>query len=95
MIEQAKSNILGEALKAELKQLIREGLKEEMTASGNRRAGPDRLVDIEQAAKMLAVSADWLYHNRKTLPFVRKLGRKMLRFSVNGMQKWMEAKKFS
>lgn len=73
----------------EIRRIVREEL-----AAGNGRGAPDSLVDIEKAAKILDVTTDWLYHNRKTLPFVRKLGRKVLRFSVTGMQKWMEAKKF-
>ena len=51
----------------------------------------DRLVDIEEAAKMLCVSTDWIYHQRKCLPFAKKVGRKQLRFSIKGMQRWLES----
>jgi predicted DNA-binding transcriptional regulator AlpA len=53
------------------------------------RMGEDRLVDIDEAAKTLCISKEWLYHQHKKLPFTRKLGRGLLRFSVNAMQKWL------
>jgi predicted DNA-binding transcriptional regulator AlpA len=52
------------------------------------------VLDPEEAAKLLSVSEDWLYHNAKKLPFTRKLGPRLLRFSYHGMIKWMESKKF-
>ena len=55
----------------------------------------ERLLDPEKAAQLLDVSVDWLYHNAKGLPFTRKLGPKMLRFSYVGMVRWMESKKLS
>ncbi|MBI4529205.1 MAG: helix-turn-helix domain-containing protein [Deltaproteobacteria bacterium] len=73
---------------------IRQAVREELRAANNSHV-PDRLLEIEEAAKLLAVSVDWLYHNRKKLPFTRKIGPKMLRFSYAGMLRWMEAKKFS
>jgi predicted DNA-binding transcriptional regulator AlpA len=48
-----------------------------------------RLLDIYEAAKLLSVSPDWLYRKSKTLPFTRKLGPKMLRFSYDGIIKWL------
>jgi hypothetical protein len=74
--------------KAELRELIGELIDRKLHT-----ARTDRLVGIEEAITMLSVSEGWLYHNSKKLPFVRKVGG-ALRFSVNGMQRWMEAKKF-
>lgn len=48
----------------------------------------DRLVAIEEAAKILSLSVDYLYHNRKRLPFAVKIGRKLVKFSVNKMARW-------
>jgi len=73
---------------AELRLLIRAELDE---AIANR--SDDRLIDIEECAKMLCVSTDWIYHARKRLPFARKIGRKQLRFSVKEMRKWMDARR--
>jgi predicted DNA-binding transcriptional regulator AlpA len=53
----------------------------------------DRLLDAAEAAKVLSVSEDWLYRNAKKLPFTRKLGPKMLRFSYKGIVKWLESRK--
>jgi excisionase family DNA binding protein len=72
---------------SELKALLRSELSATET-----RLGPDRLVDIDEAAKLLSVSEDYLYHNLKRLPFVRRLGPRLLRFSFNGIQKWIASK---
>jgi predicted DNA-binding transcriptional regulator AlpA len=74
---------------------IREIVREEIKAASNGTAVKgDRLLDPEEAAKLLSVSEDWLYHHAKKLPFTRKLGPRLLRFSYHGMIKWMESKKF-
>ena len=44
---------------------------------------------------MLSVSPDWLYRKARKLPFSRKLGPKMLRFSHLGIEKWIATKKIS
>jgi predicted DNA-binding transcriptional regulator AlpA len=74
---------------------IRAVVREEIKANANGTAAKgDRLLNPEEAAKLLSVSEDWLYHNAKRLPFTRKLGPRLLRFSYQGMIKWMESKKF-
>jgi predicted DNA-binding transcriptional regulator AlpA len=45
----------------------------------------DRLLDFKQAAEKLGVTADWLYHNYKDLPFWLRVGRRP-RFSENGIE---------
>jgi predicted DNA-binding transcriptional regulator AlpA len=70
----------------ELRALIRAELASRPTS------GPDQWVTIEEAAKFLSVSEDFLYHNLKQFPFVKKLSKKMLRFSVNGMHRWMQSR---
>jgi predicted DNA-binding transcriptional regulator AlpA len=73
---------------------IRVVVREEIKSANGAGAKTDRLLDPEEAAKLLSVSEDWLYHNAKRLPFTRKLGARLLRFSYQGMIKWMESKKF-
>ena len=83
--------LLGEALLGAIRQAVREeiqGLKAEVN-------GQDMLLDAEETAKMLSVSADWLYRNARRLPFTRKLGPKMLRFSSQGIQKYLATRKIS
>lgn len=52
----------------------------------------DRLVDVEYMADLMGVGVDYLYANRKKLPFARKLSRKCLRFSLSGYSKWLRRK---
>jgi len=54
----------------------------------------DKLLTIEQVCEVLNVSEDWIYHRAKKLPFVRKIGG-LLRFSNNGLQRYIESAKFS
>jgi predicted DNA-binding transcriptional regulator AlpA len=82
-------SLLGQAIL----DAIRQAVREEIQAATNNTKG-DRLLDPEEAAKLLSVSEDWIYHNAKKLPFTRKLGPRLLRFSYHGMLKWMESKKF-
>jgi len=78
---------------AELKALIEEAVRKAI-ASGATGNDGDRLLEPAEAAKLLSVSEEYLYRNRKKLPFARKLGPRLLRFSHQGLLKWAEAKKF-
>lgn len=74
----------------ELRELIRQEVQTTVRTGGQE---PDEWLDLEAAAKIMGVSAQWIYHNRKALPFASKIGRRLLRFSRNGMQRWMESRK--
>ena len=54
-------------------------------------AAIDELLDVGTTAKRLGVSRDYLYRNRKQLPFARRIGRKLL-FSSVGLGKYMARK---
>ena len=82
---------LAEALAAILKPIVKEAVKEAI--NGHREE--DRLLDAEEASSLLSVSPDWLYRNGKRLPFTRKLGPKMLRFSYQGIQKYLATRKIA
>jgi predicted DNA-binding transcriptional regulator AlpA len=84
-----RTDPFSEALSALLKPIVKEAVREAM----NGRADEDCLLDAEQAAKILSVSVEWLYRNAKRLPFTRKLGHKMLRFSSVGIQKYLAVRK--
>ena len=73
----------------ELRELIRQEVREIERNS----VEADEWVDIETAARLMSVSPEWLYHNRKALPFASKIGRRLLRFSRNGLQRWMQSRK--
>lgn len=85
------NNSLAEALAAIIKPIVTEAVKEAM----NGHKDEDRLVDAEEAARLLCVSEDWLYRCAKKLPFTRKLGPKMLRFSSVGIQKYLATRKIA
>ena len=54
----------------------------------------DRLLTVQQVKDILNVSEEWIYHNTRKLSFVRKVGGQ-LRFSANGLQRYIESAKFS
>src|SRR5215468_7487075 len=68
---------------------LRELIRDELRAANNGNRQEDRLVDAEEAARLLSVSPDWLYRRAKQLPFTRKIHHKMLRFSYLRLQKYM------
>ena len=74
---------------------LRELIRDEIQAASTTQHETDRLLTAEEAAEMLSMSTDWLYRNAKKLPFTRKLGPKMLRFSQQGIVKWLPTRKLS
>jgi predicted DNA-binding transcriptional regulator AlpA len=88
-------SLLGNAFREELAAVVKEAVREAMKTRGGNGAVEDRLLDAPEAAKLLSVSPDWLYHNCKKLPFTRKLGHKLLRFSYQGILKWMDSKRLT
>jgi predicted DNA-binding transcriptional regulator AlpA len=88
--------LFSDAIRAELTAIVEEAVSKAMK-NGHVTvvAVEERMLDIEEAAKVISVSPEWLYRNRKRLPFTRKLGPKMLRFSYAGLLRWTDSKKFS
>ena len=74
---------------------IRAIVREEIRAALSSRVSiqDDRLITAEEAAKILSVSPDWLYRRSKRLSFARKIHHKMIRFSFQGIQKYIAARK--
>jgi excisionase family DNA binding protein len=48
---------------------------------------PDENVSVEEAARRLGVSDRWLYKNADHLPFVRRIGRRVL-CSARALSEW-------
>jgi predicted DNA-binding transcriptional regulator AlpA len=86
-------SIIGEALLGAIRQAVREEIG--AGVSPQHETGEERLLDAKEAAVMLSVSEDWLSRHAKKLPFTRKIGPKMLRFSYQGIVKWMDTRKLS
>jgi predicted DNA-binding transcriptional regulator AlpA len=67
---------------------LRELIREEIQAARATQQEADRLLSVEEAAEILAMSTDSLYRQARKLPFTRKVGPKMLRFSYRGIVKY-------
>ena len=72
---------------------LRELIRDELRAANNGNGKEDRLVDAEEAARLLSMSRDWLYRHAKQLPFTKKLHHRKVRFSYQGIQKYIAAKR--
>jgi len=95
-MDQLNKNLAPESPLAGLESWLRTLIREEIRAANqtNHHEG-DRLLDAEEAAKILSVSPDWLYRHGSRLPFTRKLAPRVLRFSYQGIQKYLATRKNS
>jgi predicted DNA-binding transcriptional regulator AlpA len=50
----------------------------------------DQLLTVSEAADKLRTSKDWLYRHWKTLPFTVRLSPRQLRFSAQGIERYIE-----
>lgn len=76
-------------------QLVRRVIREEIENLRGDLNNQDKLLDADEAASLLCVSSHWLYRHASKLPFTRKLGPKLLRFSLIGIQKYLATRKFA
>jgi len=76
----------------QLRAVVREEIEK---ASGQNGHQEDKLLDAAETCKVLSSSVDWLYRHANRLPFTRKLGPRMLRFSEQGIQKYLATRKTS
>jgi predicted DNA-binding transcriptional regulator AlpA len=53
----------------------------------------DQLLTADEAAEWLAVTRRWMYRRADSLPFTRRIGKRTLRFSANGIAQWLESRK--
>jgi D-aminopeptidase len=91
MTDPAKNKLLAVQLTTEeLSAIVQDAVKSALRSAPR----DDRLLTVAQVCQSLNVTEEWLYHNAKRLPFVRKVGG-MLRFSANGLQRYIESAKFT
>ena len=76
-----------------LRRIVKEEIQAAMGQNGHKDG--DRLLKAKEASKILSVSEDWLYRNSHKLPFTRKLPPNVVRFSCQGIQKYLATKKVS
>jgi excisionase family DNA binding protein len=89
---QTKTDMCAGVLENALFELVRHAVRTEVQEISKLRRDEDRLLTIDQVAQRLSLSKDWIYRNGRKLTFTRKLGRKMVRFSETGLQKWLKDK---
>ena len=53
--------------------------------------GPDRLLEVDEAAAVLGVKPRWLYRHAARLPFTRRLSPRVVRFSEAGIRAYLTA----
>jgi hypothetical protein len=98
MSESGRTAILGAALREELKELVREVIREELAGVAKENWHPtgceddDGLFNADKAAEYLSVSKAWLYKNSNRLPFAKKVGGAR-RFDRRGMRRWLESQR--
>ncbi len=59
-----------------------------LTAPASTAPQSDELLDVDEAARRLGTSKDYLYRHHARLPFTRRMGRS-LRFSALGIEKYI------
>lgn len=52
----------------------------------------DRLLTVEEAASRLGTSEDWLYRHAPKLPFTVRLAPRQLRFSSQGIERYLRTR---
>ena len=52
----------------------------------------DQLLTAAEAAKKLSATEDWLYRHANTLPFTVRVGKKHLRFSEAGIERYIRTR---
>ena len=73
-----------------LAQLITHSIAATLAAEPDEKSQPtDRLLKPAEAAALLKVTTRWLYRHHRSLPFTRKLSRRLLRFDEAGLHRWL------
>jgi predicted DNA-binding transcriptional regulator AlpA len=70
------------------REALLEALGAEVPPEANN-GGPDRLLTAKETAKLLGVSPKYIYEHADDYPFTRRLGKKTLRFSAQGIERFL------
>lgn len=74
-------------------EMARAALLAELVALHLERDPEDRLLKIEDAASLLAVTTDWLYRHADTFTFTIRPGPGQVRFSHLGLQEYLRKRR--
>lgn len=64
----------------------------ERNAPPDRTAQEDRLMDVEEVAEILNVDSRYVYDHADDWPFTRKISHRKLRFSEDGLYRWLDTR---
>jgi len=82
-----------EVVRAQLWSRLHSPAPSEAPAKGP--SNPDRLLSAREAAERLGVKPKWMYAHAESLPFTKRLGERVIRFSEKGLLRWIEKKSAS
>jgi len=85
--------VLPDVLYRELKELVREVFREEISGQNEKSTESEKLLTAAEAATLMNVKPRWLYRYAVELTFTRRINRKTLRFSEAGIRRWLATKK--
>ena len=72
-----------------LQQRLAARWMDERSAQAAELDGGDTLLRVDDAAARLGTSRDWLYRHAAQLPFTVRAGRRQLRFSSGGIDRYI------
>ncbi len=79
-------------LAADVDAVLWQGLPEVRTTDQRTDAEPDRLLTPEAAAARFGVTKRWLLSHADEIPGLRRLSRKIVRFSERGLARFLESR---
>ena len=86
----SEPSLFSDAFRHEIKELVREAIREALSNNGK----DDALMDVEEVARFLKQSPDWVYRHWKQLGG-RKIGAKSIRFYRSDIDRWLKTRKVS
>ena len=78
-----------DGLLEQLAELVAERVAVRLNGRAPAAEEPDHLLTLTRAAERLGVTPSWLRRHAGTLPFVRRLGHKTVRYSSAAITRWL------
>jgi predicted DNA-binding transcriptional regulator AlpA len=67
-------------------------IKAQANGAQSPRPEGDTLLTVQEASKILGCTEDWLYRKADSFSFTKRIGPRQLRFSRNGIQKYIKSR---
>jgi hypothetical protein len=85
-----RNAVVQSALTAQLASVEGQGNQSRQSAPAD---GDDQMLTVDEGAAMLRRRPQWIYRNAASLPFVKRISRKSLLCSKNGIIRWLATRK--